>query len=210
MQIYFSIQERTYLILCLAKKTVLPQNTKDLMTHLCHYNFGIASGHRKKAFFLWGIPLILQAGWMFPLTTCPHCTSLMPHSAVIKCVSIIFWILFEKPAHLSSSLRFALHGHLAIGGQAELYPALSPAILAPLIPQVQIMAGCQHGTLRPEPSWCLDHLPSRPNKTFSWDTCDNKNWSQQFLQECKQKGYNCDRTQLRLRFHRIGRKLAVF
>lgn len=74
-------------------------------------------------------------------------------SAVIKCISITLWILFERPAHLSSSPWFVLHGQLAIGGQAELHPALFPTISAPLMSWVQIMTGCQHGALRPEPSW---------------------------------------------------------
>lgn len=34
----------------------------------------------KKPSFLWSIQMILQASWIFPLSTCPHCTFLVPLS----------------------------------------------------------------------------------------------------------------------------------
>lgn len=181
------------------------------MTHLSYYHFGVASGHPKLTFFVPDIQLILQADWMFLLSTCPYCTFFVPHSAVIKYISITLWNLFERPAHVSSSLWFVMHDHSAIGSQAELCPALSNSLSTSDVPSPN------HGWLSTRDTkaraiWTrsLVPLPSCPNKTSSWDMCVNKNWSQQFLQECKQKGYKCDRTESWFRFYRIGRKLAMF
>lgn len=139
------------------------------MTHLCYNHFGVASGHPKLTFFVPDIQL--QADWMF-LSTCPRCTFFVPHSVVIKCISITLWILCERPAHVSSSLWFAVHDHSAIGSQAELCPALSNSLSTSDVPSPN------HGWLstrdtKAKAIWIrsLVPLPPCPNKTSSWETC---------------------------------------
>lgn len=77
--------------------------------------------------------------------------------------------------------------------------------------QVQTMAGCQPGTLRPKASgqkilFPYLHVQIKPLP----GTCVNSNLSQQFLQECKQKGRKCNRTESWLGFTALAGSWLCF
>lgn len=77
--------------------------------------------------------------------------------------------------------------------------------------QVQTMPGCQPGTLRPKPSgqeilFPYLHVQIKPLP----GTWANSNLSQQFLQECKQKGRKCNRTESWLGFTALAGSCLCF